>query len=183
MWATHDLYGRAFTSALDKIVEEFGPMPSVAKDAESNASEKGGKDGTPSGKNQPRKRPNQSPASTTKRAKVSSTKIALISEVGVEGKLLETPLANIKNPGVNLHCKVGNKAYIFNTGTADCLIRAGTVLVGFGKGTFKHVQQEGQTDFNHDKDIPYILNGPEDEARDLNVQMLVWVGVRVNLSH
>ena len=120
-------------------------------------------EGTTPNKN-PKKRANISPASSVKRAKVQTEKIRLISEVGTEGKLLETPLANIKNQGVNLHCKVGNKPYIFNEGSTECILRAGTVIAGFGKGGFKHAQDTPGTDFNQDKDILYVLDGPQAEV-------------------
>ena len=173
-YSNHEEFGQQFKDFLDQLVEEFGLLPAdepkdgkdgkdskdgTEKDGAGKDGGKNGADGAAEGKG--RKRKITAAADSAKRPKVESNKLKTIESVGKDGALVETPLINAKIEGVVLHIKPQNKPYIFNNGSQEAGLKAGLILCGFGKGSWK--LRDGTTDAgNPQKEILFNLEGPDD---------------------
>ena len=171
-WSTHAEFGADFRAFLDKLVEEFGPIPTeeVNETDKATAKEKTNdkeKEKDQDKENQKHKKRTSfgSGLPVAKRQKLcDSTKVATIESVGRGSVLAEVPMVNARMGGTSLHVKVGNKIYIFNSGQAESCLKSGTILCGYGKGKFRFAGKDGQPEGDPAKEVQYKLTGPDQLA-------------------
>ena len=175
-WASHPVHGEEFRGLLEKIVEEFGPVPeeeTQPEETQTSSPKKDGEkkdgDGKDKEKAKQNKRKNGNNLPAAKRVKLDNSKVATIESVGRGSQMVEVPMANAKSGGVFLHIKIGNKPYIMNTGTAETCLKSGTIICGFGKGKFRFAGKDGQLEGDINKEIPFELSGPDQLASCLQV--------------
>ncbi|CAK9032566.1 unnamed protein product [Durusdinium trenchii] len=172
-YGAHESFSEEFNSFLDKVVEEFGPIPQdeSAEDKKNKETGQDNKEKDGNGKDEPNKAEGETKAprkrksggangADAKKQKVDSSKVKTIDSVGKQGALVETPLINAKIEGVQLHIKSQNKPYLFNTGAQEASLKAGLIICGFGKGKWKLA--EGSQENNPRTEVLFELSGPDD---------------------
>ena len=189
-YGAHEKFGDEFKNFLDKLVEEFGPIPQDCdketgkEDKEQGKDKETGKDSqnNKDGENRTvRKRKNgQGGNDATKKVKVDTNKIKTIESVGAGGALLETPLINAKIEGVQLHVKPQNRPYVFNTGSQEASLKAGLILCGYGKGKWRLADAQSQ-ESNPRTEVLFNLTGPDDFVAGMFGIRHMWFGF-VNLD-
>ena len=156
-YAQDSRFRAEFETMMDKHHSEFGAAMSDVPDTAELDKDAENKD-QPVQKS-PLKKPRVGPA-PVKTDKVPPTSIVEASQI-VGQKIWECPMANIKDveDKLKISIRIGNKVCIYNLSGQEVKLPAGTVVASFGKGGFKLLRKDQETE---DAMVAYSLKDDED---------------------
>ena len=74
--------------------------------------------------------------------KVGGDHLVFLDKLGDAGLLMEVPLPHVKADGVCIRVMSGNRCFVVNKGNGAVKLQPGTILAGFGAGSYKRRQQD-----------------------------------------